>query len=214
MITVPEGTKKIVERSRYLSEAISKRLINYSALARYIRPELEEMLIKKVSNASIIMALKRLENEFQPKFAPQRVFKGAPETIIRSNLHFASLPNNAMQGLTMLLARETDPKSFILKTQGIHETSLIISKDLLEKYSATLKEKATNIYEEEVSALTIYLPDEATGASGIYYFFLKSLAWEGVNILELVSTRSELTLILLTKDIQRALAIVSSLFKS
>ena len=56
MITVPEAAKKIIERSRYLSEAISKGIINYSALARYIRPEIEQILIKKVSLASVIMA--------------------------------------------------------------------------------------------------------------------------------------------------------------
>ena len=88
MITVPEATKKIVERSRFLSEAISKRLINYSSLARYIKPELEEMLFKKVSQGSIIMALKRLESEFVPKYNPQNVFGEAPEMNIRSNLYF------------------------------------------------------------------------------------------------------------------------------
>lgn len=56
MITVPEATKKIVERSRYLVEAMSKGLINYSSLARYIKTELEQMLLKPVSEASILMA--------------------------------------------------------------------------------------------------------------------------------------------------------------
>ena len=48
MITVPEAAKKIVMRSRYLSEAMSKGIINNSSLARYIKPEIEEMLLKKV----------------------------------------------------------------------------------------------------------------------------------------------------------------------
>ena len=48
MLTVPEASKIIIERSRYLSEALSKDLINLSSLARYIKPEIEEMLIKNI----------------------------------------------------------------------------------------------------------------------------------------------------------------------
>ena len=47
MITVPEAVGKIVGRSRYLAEAMSKGIINNSSLARYIKPEIEEILIKK-----------------------------------------------------------------------------------------------------------------------------------------------------------------------
>lgn len=213
MITVPEGTKKIVERSRYLSEAISKRLINYSALARYIRPELEEMLLKNVSDASIIMALKRLESEFQPKYKPQRVFKKIPEINMRSSLHFFSVQNREATGLSLLLLREADSKSFQLKNTGINDTSFILSDDLFEKYRSTIEAKSNYLHDESISALTIFLPEEALKNSGIYYFFLKSLAWEGINILEIVSVKNELTLILSDKDIQIAYTIIRSLFK-
>src|SRR5579885_828585 len=94
MITVPEATKKIVERSRYLSEAMSKGLINLSSLARYIRPEIEDMLMKDVSEASIIMALKRLEPYFKPKFKHTDIFKTPPEMIVRSNLVELTLNNS------------------------------------------------------------------------------------------------------------------------
>src|SRR5947207_2476629 len=86
MITVPQAVKKVVERSRYLSEAMSKGLINLSSLARYMKPEVEEMLMKGVSQASIMMALKRLETQLKPQIKYQDVFKTQPEMIVRSNL--------------------------------------------------------------------------------------------------------------------------------
>src|SRR6185312_8220822 len=94
MITVPQATKKIVERSRYLTEAMSKDLINYSSLARYIKPELEKMLFKPVSEASIIMAIKRISDEIKPKFVPLTIFEGTPEMIVRSNLVELNLANS------------------------------------------------------------------------------------------------------------------------
>lgn len=214
MITVPEATKKIVERSRYLSEAISKGIINYSSLARYIKPELEEMLVKKISLASIIMALNRLESSFQPKFRQANIFKTPPEIIVRSNLFLVSLSNNDIQGLSVLISRDANSRSFFLKNQGIHESFLILSQDLFEKYKSTIAGKNPQVFEDKISAITIYLPAEALKTSGIYYFFLKSLAWEGINILEVVSTAKELTLIVEDKDTERAFAIIKSLFTS
>lgn len=212
MITVPEVAKKIIERSRYLSEAISKGIINYSALARYIKPELEQILMKKVSNASIIMALNRLESEFAPKFKQSNIFKSPPEIIVHSNLFLVVLPNSEVQGLSMFLSRDANSRSLFVKNQGIHETTLILSQDLYDKYKTTIESKNPLLSQDMISAITVYLPPEALETCGIYYFFLKSLAWEGVNILELVSTLSELTIIVEDKDVERAFAIIKSLF--
>ena len=214
MVTVPEATKKIIERSRYLSEAISKGIINYSSLARYIKPELEQMLLKKVSNASIIMALTRLESEFQPKFQQSNIFKTPPEISVRSNLFLVGLPNNEIHGLSILISRDANSRSFFLKNQGLHETSFILSQDLFEKYKGTIQGKNPLFMEEKVSAITIFLPPEARETSGIYYFFLKSLAWEGINILELVSTQLELTIIVSSSDTERTFTIIKSLFQA
>ncbi len=214
MITVPEATKKIIERSRYLSEAISKGIINYSALARYIRPEIEQILIKKVSLASVIMALNRISSDFQPKFVSSNIFKIVPELSVRSGFRYVALSSDSAAGLSLLLSRETDPKSLFFKSQGRRETTFILSQDLFDKYKNAIEGKNPIIIVPKVSALTIYLPQEAIKTPGIYYFFLKSLAWEGINVLELISTPGELILIIEDTTTERTFGIIKSLFAS
>lgn len=215
MITVPEAAKKIIERSRYLAEAISKGLINYSALARYIKPELEEMLFKDISESAIIMALKRLEPQFQPKFKQSNVFKTSPEMIVRSNL--TELTFNNSERLTKKLSdifelHAAHQKYFFALTEGITETTIIASKDLVESIKKILNGESIVAQYQNLSSLTIRQPKEITYTPGIVYFFLKSLAWEGINIMEVVSTYLELTLILEDKEVNRAFAILKSLF--
>ena len=43
--------------------------------------------------------------------------------------------------------------------------------------------------------MTIRLPIENIDISGVYYFILKPLAWGGINIIEMVSTTHEITLV-------------------
>ncbi len=201
MITVPEATKVIVERSRYLSEAIGKGLINHSSLARYIRPEIEQMLIKDVSVASIIMALKRFEKEFKPRYNTVNIFKEKPMIMLRSGLVYFSIENKFLIPKIQDLSDE-----FMLLSIGTSATSVVASKKAFELFIKT------NLVVLGVTALTIKLPEEANTVSGVYYFFLKSLAWDGVNIIEIFSSGNELTIVLKDSDAAIAYQIITSLF--
>ncbi|HVZ12370.1 MAG TPA: hypothetical protein VG965_05050 [Patescibacteria group bacterium] len=212
MITVPEATKKIIERSRYLSEAISKGIINYSSLARYIKPEIEEMLLKKVSQASIVMALNRLEPDFQPKYKTSNLFKVAPEISVRSGFTLVTLNKNEDRGLSLLLSQEMDSGSLYFRNEGRRETTLILSQDLYEKYKETIDGKRPILLQHKVSAVTIYLPPNTIKTPGIYYFFLKSLAWDGINILEVITNPHEFILIVEDHDTGRTFNILKGLF--
>lgn len=215
MITVPEATRKVIERSRYLAEAMSKGLINYSALARYIKPELEQMLFKDVSKSSIIMALKRLEPYFKPKHQHVTVFQNPPEMIVRSNLTEITVANSEemTKKLPQIIAAYTNQqKYFFTITEGVSETTIIASQDLFEKIKTILDgERIVDTF-QDLSSITIRLPKEVLKSPGIFYFFLKSLAWEGINIIEVVSTYLEFTIILEDNNVNKAFAILKSLF--
>lgn len=215
MITVPEASAKIVKRSRYLSEAFSKGIINISSLARYIKPELEEILDKKVSYSSIIMALNRLSKQIKPQYKFRNIFKAQPDMIVRSNLIEVTVTHseNLIEKYPELLKLSTpNSKYFFTITKGIFETTIIASRDILKEINKILEKETTVIEFKNLSSITIKLPKEAIQTPGIFYFFLKSLAWEAVNIIEIVSTASEFTLILSEKDTNRAFAIIQSLF--
>ncbi len=213
MITVPQATKTIIERSRYLVEAISKGLINYSSLARYMRPEIEKMLMKDVSEASILMAIKRFEETLKtPHYT--NVFKSPPNMTIHSNLSVLVVPNTQevvekRAEITKLSSRETH---FLTITQGITETMIILSNDLLPKAKEILGD--TQLLEErtKLSTINIRIPKESIDTPGIVYFFVKSLAWSEINIIETVAIYTELTLLLNDKDVGKAFEILKSLF--
>ncbi len=215
MITVPQAVKKVVERSRYLSEAMSKGLINLSSLARYMKPEVEEMLMKGVSQASIMMALKRLETQLKPQIKYQDVFKTQPEMIVRSNLvefTFSKSDDLKKQLLKIFELYSNHPKYFFALSEGVTETTIITNQDLYNKIEEIIvKEKVISEF-HNLSSITIRMPKEITYTPGVVYFFLKSLAWEGVNVIEVVSTYLELTVVLEDKDVNRAFAILKSLF--
>lgn len=215
MLTVAEGTKRIIERSRYLQEALEKGLINISSLARYIKPELEEMLIKKISTSAIIMAIRRVAKILKPQFKYKNIFKTPPDMITRSNLVEINITNskNLVDKYPHILkTTRSQAESFFTITEGVFETTIIISKDLYKDVKKVVKDEIIVSEFQDLCSITIRLPKEAIFTPGVFYFFLKSLAWEGVNIIEVVSTYRELTLILQRKDTNKAFSLLQSLF--
>ncbi len=214
MVTVPEAVEKIIERSRYLSEAMSKDIINISSLARYIKPELEEMLVKNVSQSSIIMALKRLKPKLKPHLQYKNIFKSAPTMLTRSNLIAINLNNSESldKKYSQILDLNNRQKHFLLLSRNISETTIIVSQDLEKKIKSLLNEAEINSQLDKLSLITISLPKEAIQTPGIFYFFLKSLAWEGINIIETVSSYLEFTMIFEEKEVNKAFSILKSLF--
>lgn len=214
MITVTEAAKRIIERSRYLQEALEKGLINTSSLARYIKPELEDMLVKKTSNSAIIMAIRRIVRSLKPRFTYKNIFKNTPDMITRSNLTEINIANskNLFEKYPGLIKLKSQAESFFTLTEGVFETTIILSRDLYPGIKRLLKNEAIVEEFHDLCSITIRLPKEAIFSPGVFYFFLKSLAWEGINIIEVVSAYRELTLILERKDTNKAFSIVQSLF--
>ena len=60
MMSVAQAVEGVVKHKPYLSEALASGIINISALARQIQPELETMLGKPLNAGAIVMALNRL----------------------------------------------------------------------------------------------------------------------------------------------------------
>lgn len=214
MITVPQATERIIRRSRYLTEAMSKDLINAASLARYIQPEVEAMVFKPVTHASIMMAIKRLK--ITPNEKPVTIFQEPPDMIVRSNLTLLYLKNSpSLLSKLVKLEKESEQlQKKALITYGRAETSILANKLLTEILEHSLKDEVITKQYNNVSAITIHVPENAVDAPGIYSYFIKSLAWEGITILGLLSTQTELTLVFSNTDSNTAFGVLQSLFVS
>ena len=62
-----------------------------------------------------------------------------------------------------------------------------------------------------LSALSLKLPEDASEGVGLYYIITKALAWNNVNIVEIISTWSELTLIIEDEKINLSHEVIQGL---
>lgn len=218
MITASELVEGIVRKSPYLEEALSLGIINLSALARLIKPEIEKELMKNVQEGAIIMGLKRLSCKIKKTHQKQRsLFHAPPDLMVRSNLLEITISNSEsllLKQKKLLDQIKLRQNYFITFTQGVYETTVIVSSNLEEKILEIFEGEKVISKFKNLSSITIQLPEGAALVPGIYSFLLRALAWEGINLIEVVSTFNEFTIIVQNKNVNRAFSILKKLFET
>ena len=97
-------------------------------------------------------------------------------------------------------------------TQGIHETTLIAGRELEDIVESFFKGEKLISRMGRLSSVTVLLPPGTALIPGVYSYILKALAWEGIDVIEVVSTLNELTIVLEDKTIDTAFSIIKRLF--
>lgn len=214
MITIQQAVEEIVKKSPYLESALADNLINASALARQIRGEIENKLIKDVQLGAVTMAIKRLTrklNKQQTKISP--LLKSYGDITVKSNLAvftFINSPSLINKQRELLQKIENERGVFLTITQSVFQTTLIISASFKKIVEQIFKDEKKISETSNLSAITLTLSEETVKTPGVYYSILKALAWYGINIIELVSSFNELTLILEDKFIDEAFSILKT----
>ncbi len=214
MISVPEEVERLIKQSPFLEEALSEGILNLSSLARKIQPEIEENLMKSVTEGSIVMALKRLSTEVENK---QNDFsQNIGDMIVRSNLISLTYKNsdNLQLGLEKILERQREnPETFLNFSRGTFETTIVCKKNLVETVKKKLSKEILIFETNEIASISIKLSDNTIETPGVYYAVLKVLSWQGVNVIEVLSTYREFTIMVEENDIDRAFGVLKKSFR-
>lgn len=213
MKTVSNCVEDILIAQPYLEEALSRNIINFSALAIELREPISKMLKKEVKPGAIMMALRRynppatLGNSIKMK----RVIENLGDITVRSNLTDFTVKNSStiIDNHAKILDRiNQEPKLFYTFTRGIHESNIIVSSSLNDFIHENLKNENFIAVQEGLSAISINLPQDNSKIAGLYYHFFKRLAWEGVVLYEVLSTTNEFTILVEDDYVDKAFAAI------
>ena len=219
MGSISTVTEEIINRSPFLREAMTENLINISALARKILPEVEKGTGKTVKEGAIVMAIKRMTpGEYHRLDVKIRnVIGGIGDFLVRSDLVDMTYENSESlricQGELIHMIK-SDNNSFFTLCKGIDETTYIFNSKHLDQAREIFRNERLKSYTTDLSSITVKLPETNTETYGVYYYIMKHLAWEGINIEQVVSTANEFTALVKSDDIDDAFKILMQLKRS
>lgn len=216
MNSIGKITEELINKSPFLREAMTDELINISALARKLKPEIEEIIGSEVKEGAIVMAIKRMTPGLYHRLNVKitNVMGDLGDFLVRSNLSDITFENSEslktkQAELVHEINKEND--SFFTICKGVTETTFIVSSHHDDMIMRLFKNEKLKSHSTDLASVTVKLPSVNTEIYGIYYYILKHLAWEGINIVELVSTSNEFTIVVKQDFVDKAFKILMQL---
>jgi hypothetical protein len=218
MLTLRDAVKEHLRTRPFLEEALNEGLINISALSRMLKDDIEESLGESVNEGAIIMAIKRMEIsvDLKVKHKLSAYLKSLGDTVVRSGLVDYTVKNSAtlLKSQANFLSEISEENiGFNAISRGVNETTIVISKSSEEMLLRCFKNEVIAQKRDNLASITLQLPDTNNQIYGVYYFLFKSLAEWGINVIEVISTTNEVSIIVDDSDIERTFSVLNRLKK-
>ena len=216
MKTISSVVEQYIKSKPFLLSSLSQGIINLTSLARIMMPELEMHLGKDVKQGAVVMSLKRLSEEldFKINYKISKVLKNIGEITVRSSLtDFTYVISDTLLENQAKLISEINKQQdiFYTSSRGVNETNIVISASVELLIEAVFKNEKLTHKIENLSSITVKLPQENISTPGVYYYIFQRLAWKGIIIHEVISTTNEFTIIVSDDQIAVAFKVIKDL---
>jgi len=215
MIKISDVVFEIIQNDEVELEAIRMGLLNLSAYARQILPLVAERTCKPVSRSAIVTSLSRMKNRLN-NIPPLHPVVKIEDMSIKSPLTEISYEKTAN---TVELASKLNSKSllrgnFFTVTYGVGEISFIVSENLKNFILKSFATPPKAVYEELVVVTVRFNQEDYIEVPNVIYTLVNTLARRRINIIEIISTFTEISFIVRKKEMMQATDALKYFFTS
>jgi aspartokinase len=203
MVTISHIVNKLVDERIYLHEALSHGIASYGSVAKHLKPEIEKELSKEVEHFAIVTALRRYADKLTTKF--NGVKFGTKFSEVNLKTHIIDINVLKTQDIFDKLKRFYDLINFekgdILHIiYGRTHVAIVTNERYKEKILKLLQHQKIKRIEEDLVALSFTVGKERIEEPGVLFKLTRSMAWEDINIVEIISVDMEVTFIVSKND--------------
>lgn len=215
MSSISQIVRDYVESHPFIIEGMSRGIISNPGLAEELQPIIESKTRKKVKLGAIIMALRRY-SEVNNKKAINNKKKILANISIKSNVFAVSYKKSETITKGLIKINNIIDKysgDIVNISQGIHSITIISDEFNKKEILAALEKEKLIFHKHNLVIITIMFSEEYLETNGILYTVTRRLAWDDINIVEIVSSYKELSIIVDKKDSERAFNSLNKILK-
>ncbi|MFA5842448.1 MAG: hypothetical protein WC882_02095 [Candidatus Gracilibacteria bacterium] len=204
MIRITDVLKEIIQGCDLLQFGLAHRLLNLSKVADYLKPLVEARTKKKVTIPSILMSLSRLQKTYS------RIMPQASDFKLNNLNVFTDLSTvtfnktqKVSENTIQFFAHVKKKLGYINITESGHEITLIFDKKYIKELKKIVK-VAPKYINQDVVGIAVIFDEKHYYQPGIIYMLFQQMTLQGINVIEISSTYTELVLYLERKDLKIA----------
>ena len=210
MVTVSRAVQKIIKENPSLEIALAKDLLSYSKLARYMHAEIEKELGRKVKDPAIIVALKRMREKAEKMYERKKVFSAEEMNTSSDLMEITVVRSPKIPGIISELNElEAVGGGAVMNIiQGNKQTTFIFSRKMEKEVRNALHGEKFISEVKGLAQISIGFSKEMFETPGFIVYVLKEVSWNNINIIEVISTYTELALIIKEEEVTKAYKIL------
>lgn len=199
MRNVTQSVDLLVMQSPMLIESMSLGILNYSAVARRLLPDIRRLTGKKPTLAAVVMALRKLESSLADDSLPDADSRIPVRSIVvHSGLqHFVLKLSQDIPKLhaKLFLAAKKRPGQFFHAVYASDHVTLTTTPSLERMLRTAARKEVFVASQSCLSSLRVVFGGKSPNIGRMQHVLLQSLRWKGVEVFGVCSTSREVSYI-------------------
>ncbi len=211
-MSIPEVVRDIITRNRSIYDCMKMDLINYTALAVKVQPEVERILGNSVNLNTVVVAIKRYADSFEIKeeVKEESVLKNARLSLTDGimDVKFSIKDSNQMDPMAILdkFSKVTNNYEFF----RLSESFRFLAEDMedIRQIFSSISERE-DMFSTGLAKIRISIPN-SQNQSDVVSYVAEVLHANGVELVNAFFSQDNITIILNERDSSRAYDILHS----
>jgi hypothetical protein len=202
--SIPKAVESVMKSDLRLYDTLRMGVVNYKALARHIRRQVESMAEEKTTENAIAMALQRLGSKIR---TGTKKLEGYVDIFASSKLQMRD--NIAILYLKKTPEIHKIEKGFMVVIKGIESTTIFLDEEKLGRLK--IPKEYIEEQRKNLTAIILTSPKEITDTPGVIAHLMNALGANNINLVEVTSSHNSTYLLVDEKDSLEAIRIIRAL---
>ncbi len=206
MITISQSVREIISKDPFLYQILSQKIANLHQVAKKIQPQVEKITHKTVKIQSIVMALAREKKNLEEKNITQFIRQNLYHLQIKTPIFEIVLEKNYgnLQKLEKIFVKKDSLLGVII---GDKEINLVGDEKIIPLVKKNFVAKK---FLSDLASLSIFFDEKLVQTPGLLSFLTNLFYINNINIIEVISTYTEINIIIHYRDLQKAVVILGN----
>ncbi len=197
--SITNAVKEVVNSDLSFQDSLQRDYCNISALARIVKPQIDQMLSRSTSVESIVTALKRSRRDYDIPERPIAAILAGSTVSVRTDVAklSAAKSKRTIEKVAKSLTQNVD--NYISVSESIMSITLVFDDALLDDVKVMFGQHDILEVEDDLAAIIVHSPEEIIKTPGCAIAFYNQLARRHINIEDTVSCYTD-TIMLVRMD--------------
>jgi aspartokinase len=203
--SITNAVKEVVNNDLSFQDSLQRDYCNISALARIIKPQVDQLLGgKNTSIESIVTALKRSRRDYNVPEKPIASILAGSTISVRTDVAKLSAEKSKKTIEKVAKAMTQNVGNFISVSESIMSITLVFDDALLDEVKAMFAHDDILEIEDDLAAIIVHSPEEIIKTPGCAIAFYNQLARRHINIEDTVSCYTDTIVLVKMEQVGKA----------